>query len=369
MDLSFLKPLYRHNGPYATVYADLTRTTEDAAKAAELRWRALRTDLEAQGAPAATLRAVERVIEEELAERRSEGLVVFAADGEAVHVERLPGPPRAVQARVGPLPHVLPLLAERGERFPHMVAVVDRRGGEIDCYTAEGERRHIDVPGDEQYPVRKVKGGDWNQSRFQRSAEEVWKSNAKKVGREVDRAARRCHAQAVVVAGDVRARNAVLEEISEGVREYTVEYDRHSPGDGELEAELARILELKAAEHVFGVAERFERELAHGERAVAGLPATVEAVRRGQVEALLLDEDPESPARLWVGPDPVQVAASAEELRRLGVDEPVEERADAALVRAVAATDGELVVLPADSPDAQLGVGAVLRYADAATVH
>ncbi|MFF5260266.1 Vms1/Ankzf1 family peptidyl-tRNA hydrolase [Actinomadura viridis] len=363
MDLSFLKPLYSRSGPYASVYADLTRTTEDAGKAAELRWRALRTELEAQGAPGDTLRAVERTVDEELRDRRSEGLVLFAADGEVVHAERFPHAPRATFARVSPLPHVLPYLAERGERFPHLLATVDRRGGEIDCFEPDGRHRHVDVPGDEEYPIRQTKAGDWNQSRFQRSAEKVWRSNAKKVGREIDKAARNCGAEAVVIAGDPRARTAVLEEISEGVLERTVEADR---GDG-LDDDLSRILELKSTERIMTVAERFERELANGERAVAGLPTTVEAVRRGQVESLLLDDDPDSPARLWVGPDPSQVAASPDELRRLGVDDPWEERADAALIRAVAATDGDLVVLPAEGPDATVGVGAVLRYNDLAT--
>ncbi|MQY06190.1 baeRF2 domain-containing protein [Actinomadura macrotermitis] len=366
MDLSFLKPLYRRPGPYATVYADLTRTAEDAAKATGLRWRALRADLEAQRAPAETLHAIEEVVAEELAERRSEGLVLFAADGEVVHAERLPGPPRADLAHVGPLPHVLPYLAERGERFPYLVAVVDRRGAGIDCVAADGTRRHLEVHGDDDEPIRKTRTGDLGQARIQRAAEMTWKSNAKKVGRAVDRAARDCHAEVIVIAGDVRARTAVLEEISEGVREHTVEWDR---GADSVAEELDRILELKAAERIFAVAGRFDRELAHAERAVAGLPATVEAARRGQVESLLLDDDPASPARVWIGPDPVHIAATPEELHRLGVADPVEERADAALVRAVAATDGELIVVPADGPNAAIGVGAVLRYSDPSTSH
>ncbi|WP_026404369.1 Vms1/Ankzf1 family peptidyl-tRNA hydrolase [Actinomadura rifamycini] len=364
MELSFLKTLYRHPGPYASVYADLTRTTEDAAKAVELRWRALRTDLEEQGTPADTLRAIEATVEDEIAQRRSEGLVVFAADGEVVHAERLPAPPRTPHARFAPLPHVLPYLAERGERFPHMVAVVDRRGGEIDCVTAAGRHEHIEVDGDEEYPIRKTKAGDWNQSRFQRSSENVWKLNAKKVAHEIDRAADRCGAQAVVIAGDTRARTAVLEEVSEAVLEHVVELDRNTDvHDPELEAELNRILKLKTAERVMTVAERFDRELANGKRAVSGIPAIVEAVRNGQVETLLLDEeDPGSGESLWFGPDPVQLASSPEELRtEFGVTDVHEDRADAALVRAVAATDGELVVLPSDG-DAHHEIGAVLRF-------
>ncbi|MFD0687527.1 baeRF2 domain-containing protein [Actinomadura fibrosa] len=361
MDLSFLKPLYQRPGPYASVYVDLTRNTEDAAKAAELRWRALRADLQDQDVQDGTLQAIERTVDDELSRRRSEGLVIFAADGEVVLTEHLPGPPRASGAHVGPLPHVLPYLADRGERFPHLVAVVDRRGGAIDCVDGDGGHRRIDVDGDEEYPIRKVKAGDWSQSHFQRSAENAWRANAKKVADEIDRAAGSCGAEAVVIAGDTRARTAVLEGVSESVLEHTIEWDRNiSVDDPDLEAELHRLLELKGAERVMAVAERFERELARGERAVAGPPATAEAARNAQIETLLLDDDPDSPARLWIGPEPTHVASSADELREaFGVTEPVQARADAALIRAVAGTDGDLVLLP---PDSGLHVGAVLRF-------
>lgn len=364
MELSFLKTLYQRPGPFASVYADLTRTTEDAFKAVELRWRALRADLEARHAPKGMLRAIEQTIDEEILARRSEALVIFAADGEVVHSDRLPGLPRTPRATLAPLPDVLPYLAARGEKFPHLVAVVDRRGGEIDCVTADGRHRHIDVRGDEDYPIRKTKAGDWNQSRFQRSSENVWKHNAKKVAHEIDRAADRCRAEAVVIAGDTRARTAVLEEVSENVLEHTVETDKNTTvNDPGLGADLRRLLRLKTTEHIMTVAERFDRELANGQRAVAGLPATTEAVREGRVETLLLDDDPDPQTRLWIGPDPGQIALTPDELRdEFGVTAPQEERADAALVRAAAATDGELVVLPSNGPNPTLQVGAVLRY-------
>lgn len=367
MDLSFLKSLYERPGPYASVYADLSRTTEDASKAAELRWRALREELEGQGTPPDTLHAIEQTIEEELRDRRSEGLAIFAADGEVLHMERLREPVPNDRATLGALPDVLPYLAQRGERFPHLLAVVDRRGGVIDCVTAEGRHTHIEVKGDEAYPIRKTKAGDWNQSRFQRSSENVWKANAKQFAQEIVRAAEKCGARAIVIAGDTRARTAVLDEVSDRVLEHTVETDKNTSIDApELEAELQRVLELKTTERIMNVAERFDRELAHGERAVAGLAATAKAAREGRVETLLLEDDLDSDARLWVGPDPADIAMSAEELRdEFGVREPLAERADAALVRAAAATDGELVVLPSNGPEGpaqNIHVGAVLRF-------
>src|SRR5690606_3047802 len=158
------------------------------------------------------------------------------------------------------------------ERFPHLVAVVDRRGGAIECVTAEGRRRRFTVQGDEEYPIRKTKAGDWNQSRLQRSSENVWKLNAKKGAHEIDRATDGCGAEAIVIAGDTRGRTAVREEVSEGVLEHTVETDKNtSLDDPDLEAELRRILRLKTTERIMNVAARFDREMANGQRAVSGL--------------------------------------------------------------------------------------------------
>lgn len=45
MDLTFLRPLYESDqpeAPWAAVYLDPSRDTEDAAHAADLRWRAVR---------------------------------------------------------------------------------------------------------------------------------------------------------------------------------------------------------------------------------------------------------------------------------------------------------------------------------------
>jgi len=131
-------------------------------------------------------------------------------------------------------------------------------------------------------------------------------------------------ARAIVIAGDTRARTAVLEEVSDSVLGHTMESDKNTRIDApELDAELQRVLELKTTERIMNVAARFDREPAHGERAVAGLPATARAAREGRVETLPLRDDLDSDAHLWVGRDPAEIAMSAEDLRDgFGVKEP-----------------------------------------------
>jgi hypothetical protein len=372
MELSFLRPLYERPGPYASVYADLTRTTEEVPKIPELRWRALREELAAQDVAPETRRAIEDAVERELDQRWSGGLAVFAAHGEMVLSERLPAAPRRPLAHAGPLPHVLPLLAQRGEQVPHLVAVVDRTGADVSGMTADGRRIGFDVRGEADYPLRKVSAGDLNQSRFQRAAEETWRSNAKQVGKEVEQATRRYAPEVVVIAGDVRARTAVMEELPTAVLERAAEAGEtirtEGASDAPLAAEVGRLVELKAAEHLMAAVERFEGERANRGRAAEGIGPVAAALRRAQVDTLLVADRPEgADARLWIGPEPTQLATSPDELRDLGVAGPEPDRADAALIRALVATDGELLVTPPDGLPAKSGLAALLRYVDDST--
>ena len=81
--------------------------------------------------------------------------------------------------------------------------------------------------------------------------------------------------------------------------------------------------------------------------AVAGLSDTVGALRAAAVETLLVLDDSSSDATAWVGPEPVHIALTEEELTELGVRDPVQDRLDAALVRAAAGTDAAIVTLAA----------------------
>jgi hypothetical protein len=362
MDVTFLKSLYDSPGPFASVYLDMRRAREDAPKVIELRRRARQRELAEQGAPPATIEAIARIVDEENTRRESGTLAVFAAGGEAVHYEVLPGAPLAELARYAPLPHVKPLLAQRGQPIAYLAATVDRLGGEIICVSRDGARRTIGVKPDEDFPVRKTKAGDmFRQDKQQRAAEEVWRANAKKVAHAVVAAADDCGADVAVLAGDVRARTAVQEELPEHLQSRLIDVGGAGPA---LDDEIARVIELKRHEQLTSLLSRFEEQLTKKGRAVEGLDGVTDALRKGQVACLFLEDRPESSTTVWTGPQPTELATSADHLRELGVADPVEDLADAALIRALAGTDGDLVLLPPESLRAESGVGALLRYVE-----
>jgi Bacterial archaeo-eukaryotic release factor family 2 len=369
MELDFLSPLYARPGPFASVYLDTTRATEDAQERIDLRWRALRGELERAGADTATLDAVAAEVGADKGEPGRHGQAIFAAGGEVLLAEVLPHPPVRDEASWGPLPRVAPLLAERGERVPHVLVVIDRLGADVTAVGTGEAALEKQVQGDATYPIRKVHPGGWSQSRFQNAAEENWADNAGQVADEVARLAAAVGAELVLVAGDVRARALLRDKLPETLRHRFAEVEsggRAAGADEEpMRAQVRAKLREKAAEHVAEVVDEFRRELGQRDRAVDGLAPVVAALRRGQVSRLLVRADADMSRPLWCGPDPLQLGLDQSELAALGSDEPVQDRADAVMLRALTRAEGDLTIVPA--VELRDGVGAVLRFADAST--
>jgi peptide subunit release factor 1 (eRF1) len=108
---------------------------------------------------------------------------------------------------------------------------------------------------------------------------------------------------------------------------------------------------------------KLQQGVARSDFGVTGIDAVLQALRSGQVETLVLSDDPSSTERGWIGEDPLQLARTEGELADLGVEDRHEVRLDAALVRAIAASGADLLVTPNAHSYLQDGVGAVLRYA------
>jgi Bacterial archaeo-eukaryotic release factor family 2 len=354
--LAYLRPLYERPGPFASVYLATERHTADAAKALSLRWRHARIELVRLGADDATLDAIEQIVTDR--GNAAPGRALFAADGQVVHSEVLPEPPPQVSVRVSELPDVMPLLESREVPVPHVCVKADRQGAEI---ISVGDKRQVTTVDGIEWPIRKVRAGGWSESHYQRNAEETWEANAREVASQVAREAEAVDAEVILVGGDVRARELVLENLSEPYagRAVATEHGVRSAG-AEREAweeEVNTILHERVDEHQDSVVARFREAYGRGD-AVAGLADVTQALRGGQVDALLIAR----PLRgeLWYGPQPHELATSKRTLRELGVDEPHYETAGSVLARAATATDAEIIFTEDVEPPGR--VGAVLRY-------
>lgn len=369
MQLSPLSAVASAGGPFATVYLDASRDTEDAARLIEGRWRALRGSLGEQGADDDTLTALDAAVGSHVGTPGRHGQVVVAAGGQVLLDEELWSPPRTELARWAPLPHLMPYVAQRAEVVPHVVIVADRTGADVTVYgPAQPQEHHVKG---EDFPVHKAGAGGWSQRRWQDSVENLWESNAAQTAELVDRLVPSTGARLVVVAGDVRAATFIEEKVRQftGVTAVRVEEGSRAAGadDGPLRERVATLVAEAAAADMMAIIEEYREQHGTHRRAVDGWQASIDAVRRAQVDTLLLVDDPSSTATLWFADDPLTIGTSAQELRDLGVQDPRQDRADAVLVRALAAEDAALVTVPRAELDLADGLGAVLRYADAAT--
>lgn len=375
MKLGFLRPLYVQTGGNVSVYLDTSRAHENAPAEIGLRWRAARQRLADDGADDATLGAVEAVITDPAA--AAPGRAAFGHGGATTYTAPLPAPPRREIARVAPLPHAMPLLAQSPPMPPHVRVTASLAGGEYLAVTGT-EPAWTDQAASRDWPLHKSPSGGWSQLQHQRSTEEAWDENAKELAARVTEAARRTDAAMIVVGGDVRARQLLLHHLSRPQRAAAAIVEQEEPPDSPAMAQAAaRALAGKAERECRERFDEWEEQLAHGSGA-EGLTDTLTALADGQVSELFVADRPTSTATACIGPGPAELAATEQQLRERGVAQPVNERADAAIVRAAAATDAELRFLPEDLIVAgepgeikqpREGICAILRYPPSAVTH
>src|SRR3954452_3293434 len=101
-----LAELYRHPGPFVSVYLDATRVTESGAHEVDVRWRDVRDQLTGAGADEADLDAIGAAVAADAGAEGRHGLVIVAADGQVVLAGGLAGPPALGPGNVAAPPHL-----------------------------------------------------------------------------------------------------------------------------------------------------------------------------------------------------------------------------------------------------------------------
>jgi hypothetical protein len=363
MDLDFLRSIYNGTGGYVSVYLDTTRDHENAPHEIEVRWGDARERLASAGADAATLDAVGAAFADP--EPATPGRAAFGRGGRLLLTEGLPAVPRREIARLGPLPHVMPLLAQRAPHVPHLRVTARHDGGDVVAVSAAGTTAEEEVIGT-GWPVHKAKVGGSSQLRYERSTEDAWETNAKELAGRVIAEARRIGAELILVAGDPVARSLLVKQLGTSLAARVAIIEHEIPADSTAAAQAANQVVASY------VADRSRERFAHWQNqqahshGVAGLAATEAALRDGAVADLLLVDHPESTLTTFIGPAPEDLAQTTAELAERGVDDAVTERADAALARAAAMTGARLYFVPDPDQAPEDGVCALLRVPDSA---
>jgi hypothetical protein len=379
MDLAFLHPLYEHPTPWASVYVDTSRHTEDTPHERHLEAVALARELSRQGADEETCRAVREAVEDLRHSSEPHGRALFARAGVVVLDPPLTRAPDGNSAYWAPLPHTAPLLELAGEDPVCIVAYVDRKGADFELRSALGRQDAGTVAG-RQYPIHRTQTADWSERHFQLRVENTWEHNAVEIADALAVCQEETRADLLILVGDDRERRTVHERLPGRLHGLVVQAP-HGTGSRLLDEDVERA----RAEHVRQRAEReLERFLAAREPgddgragAVEGVPALVEAAREHRIDELLIRPDgPDAHREVWIGEDPDQLAVRRTDLKILGEQHSWPARADDALIRSAVATGAPAIsVTPAIEPAEEAeqaeeraheapvgGLGALLRW-------
>ncbi|EWM10757.1 LOW QUALITY PROTEIN: hypothetical protein KUTG_01061, partial [Kutzneria sp. 744] len=149
MQTTELRELVTAPGDFASVYFDASHDTEDADHATQLRWRAIRSALDGQGADHSTVEELEQAILTGAKPVGSAGRALIASAGRVLLDTWLAVPPTTPVVRWSSLPYLLPLAAQNVPPVAYVVVIMDRIGADLRGYSAHGElagRATVDGP-------------------------------------------------------------------------------------------------------------------------------------------------------------------------------------------------------------------------------
>lgn len=380
MELGLLKPLFARPGPWASVYVETTRATEDGAKVQQLRERAIASQLIDAGADAYTTRAVMERLANEPVSGTPPGRALFATGAEVVLDVPLSVAPPAGEATWSVLPHVAPLAGLRGDDPTCMVAYIDRTGADLEIREAY-RREAVGQANGKEWQGRGHRSipADRHEWHYRNKVENTWDETADVIVGEIARQWSENGAELLVLTGDPRERRAVYNRLPEPIGAVAVEAEGGSRSAGAstagLDREIAQACERFKQDRLRRALERFRigrgKPGQHRETSVdtgpgeaaEGLPAVIDAARKHQVDTLLLTPDGSDGGRqVWIGPGADDVAVQRGEARAIGVPKPEQARADDAVLRAAVAAGSDVLLVPEGMGGPAGGLGAVLRW-------
>jgi peptide chain release factor subunit 1 len=267
--------------------------------------------------------------------RGAEGLAVFACDAVGLWETVTAPVPFETRASVGPTADLFGLAGLLDDSRTAVVAVADtntcrlfvtRRGALV-------EGTGLDEPPDEH---RRHAQGGWSQARYQRHIDMQDRRFASEAADAISGLVERVNARHLILAGDERTIAVLEPELPEAVRarlDHVERINLRATGDDVAE-EVAPILGALRVEAEQEAADRAIAGFRAGDLGTVGIDRVAEALERGQVHELVVDEEAD-----------------------------LDETLRAELVRQAALTSAEIVTIRGHAGLARHGgVAATLRY-------
>ena len=368
-----LSTLTEAQAPFTSVAVDASRLDRAGGDDVDLRWRPLAQRLGELGAPPDTVEAIGRRVTSSTGRGGELSRVVVATDAGVGLDVLLPGRPVRDEVLHGPVPHLMPVLRALSGAFRYAVVRLDRSGADIDVVGPLGEAENSGEVEGGHDQLHKIGGGGWSQRRYQSRVEDSWEHNGAAVADELADLVRRHRPELVVVGGDEHALAELTRHLDGDALPLVVTVDglsRAAGADGDAQEQaVTEALDTHRTTLRHRLLDEYAQEISRQQRAVEGLDSVVDALRRGQVRTLLLNDDPMSTLQLWAGDTPLQLGLTEQDSRDAGAQQPVQARADAVLAWALVGSDADAVLVDAEEAELTDGLAAVLRWSDRATAH
>ena len=290
---------YREGGDYSQVYLDMSVDTSDPPAVKEERRKSVLDTLAAAGAPMADIDAMTDVLATSTTAPSPSCLYVLVKNGEILIEQVLSGTavgPESVS--YGAMPDFAPLLRTQILDFAYLVVETARDGGEVRLYRA-GSRQpesedHVQGRTDTLHKVRR--GGDWRNDHFQNHTEEIWKQTQSQLADTVDSVVRQHAPRLIVLAGDIRARQLLAEQLSEASRVILAVEPTNTRADGSsddaLEERITAEIQRVLANDKRAVLDILNTHDGRGDNLVElGFGPVVHALAGAQADTVIIDLD------------------------------------------------------------------------------
>ncbi|NYG54013.1 hypothetical protein [Nocardioides perillae] len=355
MRLTAVQDVVTRPGPFVTVHAEVGRTTEDARQQLESRWTTIRHALEAEQVEPAVVERIGELLQELPGAGGEARRTIVAAGGEVLFADTQHGAghfPEAVE--VGPLPDLAPWVAHAGSHVPFALAVCDHEGADVSFHTSVHDRGvDADEVGGRTLHEHQVPS-HMAERQYQRHSEQTYRHNAEDVAEALRRGVGEHGCRVVVLAGGGDARRLV-EAGLDGLQVEVVHVEDGGRAQGSSEEALwtgieAALASLQAQEEA-EVLEQLGTGEGQAGTGCRGLDDVLDAFVRGQVDRLLVDL--QAARELTVDPAAHPGLPLPDDLGEVP--------ADRVLVALAAATQADVVTVPAAQTDGE-PVSAVLRW-------
>ncbi len=234
---------------------------------------------------------IENFVENEMSPATS-GLVIFACSASGLWETMEVGAELENEVAVGSVPALYQFAKLLDDHETAVVAVVDTNTARF-FVTSYGKLKEIDAPDDPNTELyRKPSGGGWSQKRYQNIVDNKRQEFSQEAVKDLEALIKEVDAKNLVIAGDEIAMTLLQNNLSPAAKEIlyseVLRIDQKTPRL-DIKEQVMRIVAEIEKEKDLSQVDKLLGAIRGDGLGVAGLAATTQALKNGQVETLLLD--------------------------------------------------------------------------------